>query len=335
MWPLFVYPYRQPMEFDQEKLNEFRENHKTQFLASQFDAYIQKLEDAKMLAATDPDMAELAEEEITSLEAQLSAMFSEMEGIIESSKEEEAKPYGIVLEVRAGAGGDEAALFASELAQMYLRYADKNGWQRSVTSESFATSGGYKEASFEILHPDAYDALRYETGVHRVQRVPVTEKAGRIHTSTASVVILPLRKKPTIEVLPSDIEMEFSRSGGAGGQNVNKVETAVRLIHKPTGIDVRSQSERSQLKNKEKAMAILIAKLEALHEEEEAKSHASTRKNQIGTGDRSEKIRTYNFPQNRITDHRIKESWHNIEGALAGEIDDMIEALRNAAANEG
>ncbi len=319
------------MEWNEEQLKEFKENHKTQFLASQFESYLAKLEDAKTLAASDPEMADLAQEEIKEVETQLQAMYAEMESIVESSREEEAKPYGVVLEVRAGAGGDEAALFASELAQMYLKYAERMGWQRAVTSESFASSGGYKEATFEITHPDAYQALRYETGVHRVQRVPVTEKAGRIHTSTASVAILPLRKKPTIEVVPSDIEMEFSRSGGAGGQNVNKVETAVRLIHKPTGIDVRSQSERSQLKNKEKAMAILIAKLEALHDEEEAKNHATTRKNQIGTGDRSEKIRTYNFPQNRITDHRIKESWHNIEATFAGNIDDMIASLQSAA----
>jgi len=168
--------------------------------------------------------------------------------------------------------------------------------------------------------------------VHRVQRIPVTEKAGRIHTSTASVAVLPLRRKPKIDINPTDIEMEFSRSGGAGGQNVNKVETAVRLIHIPTGVDVRSQSERSQLKNREKAMSILIAKLESLHEEEETKKHASERKNQIGTGDRSEKIRTYNFPQNRITDHRIKVSWHNIEGILQqGKLDEVISALASAS----
>jgi peptide chain release factor 1 len=319
------------MEFDEEKLEQFHEHHKTQFLASQFDTYVQKLHDAQVLAASDPEMAELAQAEIEELEAQLATMFSEMDAIIESSKEEDAKPYGVLLEVRAGAGGDEAALFAQELAQMYLRYAEKKGWQSMVASESFATGGGYKEATFEIQSSHVYEALRYETGVHRVQRIPVTEKMGRIHTSTASVAILPLRKKATVEILPSDIETEFSRSGGAGGQNVNKVETAVRLIHKPTGIDVRSQSERSQLKNREKAMAILIAKLEALQDEEESKNHANVRKNQIGTGDRSEKIRTYNFPQNRITDHRIKESWHNIEGILGGELDAMIAAIQTAA----
>jgi len=322
------------MEFDQDKLKEFQENHKTQFLASQFNVYLKKLTDAQELAASHPEMAEMAQEEIAELQSQLQVMFAEMEGIVESSKEEEAKPYGVILEVRAGAGGDEAALFAQELAQMYLNYAEIKGWQCTVSSESFATSGGYKEATFEIISPDVYDDLRYETGVHRVQRIPVTEKAGRIHTSTASVAILPLRKKSTVELNLSDVETEFSRSGGAGGQNVNKVETAVRLFHKPTGIDVRSQSERSQLKNREKAMAILIAKLEALQDEEQTKSHADARKNQIGTGDRSEKIRTYNFPQNRITDHRIKESWHNIDGTFAGQLSDMIATLKKAAGGE-
>ena len=277
-------------------------------------------------------MAELAKEEIAELTKQLEGQFAEMDRIIESSKEEEKKPYGVMLEVRAGAGGDEASLFAGELAQMYLTYAERMGWQRSTNNTSLNEAGGYKEASFEIISPDVYDHLRYETGVHRVQRVPVTEKQGRIHTSTASVAIMPLRKKPTIEINPSDIDMEFSRSGGAGGQNVNKVETAVRLVHRPTGIDVRCQTERSQLKNRERAMSMLIAKLESLHEEEEAKKHAETRKNQIGTGDRSEKIRTYNFPQNRITDHRIKESWHTIEATLGGDLGPIVEAMQAAAA---
>tara|TARA_B100000745_G_scaffold175314_1_gene114773 strand:- start:2192 stop:3178 length:987 start_codon:yes stop_codon:yes gene_type:complete len=318
------------MEFDAEKLKTFREHHKTQFLASQFDAAYIRLEEAKALGESDPEMAELAKDEIKELENQLQGQFEEMDKIIESSKEEDAKPYGVVLEVRAGAGGDEASLFAEELANMYMRYAEKKNWQKAVSSESRSAQGGYKEASFEILSPEVYDALRFETGVHRVQRVPVTEKSGRIHTSTASVAILPMRKKPSIEINPGDIDMEFSRAGGAGGQNVNKVETAVRLVHKPTGIDVRCESERSQLKNREKAMAMLTAKLEVLHEEEEAKKHAETRKKQIGTGDRSEKIRTYNFPQNRITDHRIKESWHTIEATLGGDLDPIVEALQKA-----
>jgi peptide chain release factor 1 len=322
------------MEFNQEKLALFKEHQKTQFLASQFETYLKKLHDAQLLADSDPEMAELAKEEIVELEGQLQTMFDDMDAIIEASKKEDEKPYGIILEVRAGAGGDEAALFAGELAQMYLKYAEKNGWQTAVSSESFATGGGYKEATFEILSPYVYDALQYETGVHRVQRIPVTEKMGRIHTSTASVVVLPLRKKSRIEISPSDIEMEFSRAGGAGGQNVNKVETAVRLIHKPTGVDVRSQSERSQLKNREKAMTMLIAKLEAVQDEEEARKHADVRKNQIGTGDRSEKIRTYNFPQSRITDHRIKESWYNIEQVMVGGLDDIIETMGKVARGE-
>lgn len=316
------------MEFSEEKLQELRDNQKTQFLMTQFDALREKRADAEVMLS-DSDMKELAEEELKTIDAELSRQYTEMEGIVENAKEEEAKPYGVMLEIRAGAGGEEAALFAEELSQMYMRYAEAQGWKTMVISESRAAQGGYKEGVFEILSGEAYDALRYETGVHRVQRIPVTEKQGRIHTSTASVAVLPMRKKPTIEIRPDDIEMEFSRAGGAGGQNVNKVESAVRLVHRPTGIDVRSQAERSQLKNRERAMSLLIAKLELLHEEEEAKKNAAVRKEQIGTGDRSEKIRTYNFPQNRITDHRIKESWHNIEEVMMGKLDAIVETLKN------
>jgi peptide chain release factor 1 len=320
------------MEYDQDKLAEFKENHKTQFLASQFESEMLKLTEAQELADSDPEMAELAKEEIERLTGQLEGQFAEMDKIIESNKEEEVRPYGVMLEVRAGAGGDEASLFAAELASMYLKYAEVQNWEtiRSHVSESEA--GGYKEASFEILGKQVYDHLRYETGVHRVQRIPATEKQGRIHTSTASVAILPMRKKSTIEINPGDIDMEFSRAGGAGGQNVNKVETAVRLVHRPSGIDVRCESDRTQLKNRIKAMEMLTAKLEALHEEEEIRKHAQTRKNQIGTGSRSEKIRTYNFPQNRITDHRIKQSWHSIEATLGGDIAPIVKTLQEVAA---
>lgn len=312
-------------------ISTFRADHRTQFLASEYDALALREAELAALILEDATMKELAEEEQHELKQQQQTLFEEMSRILEASKEEEEKPYGVILEVRAGAGGEEAALFAEELADMYTKYATARGWRVTLLSESRAGQGGYKEAVFEIAGYDAHEALRYETGVHRVQRIPVTEKMGRVHTSTASVAVLPLRKKPTIEILSSDIAIEFSRSGGAGGQNVNKVETAVRLVHTPTGIEARSQSERSQQKNREKAMSVLVAKLELLHEEEEQKKNAQARRNQIGTGDRSEKIRTYNIPQSRITDHRVKESWHNIEEILAGKLDSIIEALNNVS----
>lgn len=240
--------------------------------------------------------------------------------------ETEEFPNEIILEVRAGAGGEEASLFAKELADMYTLYAGLKGWGVQILYTSESPLGGYKEAALEMRGRGVYEKLRFETGVHRIQRVPETEKMGRVHTSTASVAILPIRKQTKIEIKPNDLEIETSRSGGAGGQNVNKLETAVRIIHKPTGIDVRSTSERSQLKNREKAMSILIAKLEAKKEEEENAKYSANRKSQIGTADRSEKIRTYNILQDRITDHRIKQSWHNIEKIMKGWIEPILEA---------
>src|SRR3989344_7716862 len=242
----------------------------------------------------------------------------------EKKENPDAPPSSVVMELRAGAGGDEAAIFARDLKEMYQKYAESRGWKTRIIDD----------LTLEIAGEGVYDALRYETGVHRVQRVPLTEKSGRIHTSTASVAVLPIRAKSKIQINPADIEMEFSRSGWAGGQNVNKVETAVRLIHTPTGIDVRSLNERSQLANREKAMQILVAKLELLHEEEEQKKHAAARKAQIGTGDRSEKIRTYNYLQDRVTDHRLKESWHNLPKIMTGDIDAIIEALRTRQRDE-
>ena len=221
------------MEFDQEKLTEFKNNHKTQFLASQFDSELLKLREAEDLASSDPEMAELAKEEIDTLTKQLEGQFAEMDKIIEASKEEEAKPYGVMLEVRAGAGGDEASLFAAELAGMYLKYAEVHGWPTSRSHVSATEAGGYKEAAFEIMGVEVYEHLRYETGVHRVQRIPATEKQGRIHTSTASVAILPMRKKSIIEINPADIDMEFSRSGGSWGSK-RKQSRISRSCHSPT-----------------------------------------------------------------------------------------------------
>jgi peptide chain release factor 1 len=303
-----------------------KKNPKTTYLADMYSG-LEKNEHDVLELAKDPAMADMAAHDLADIRQQKEALMQQMEAIVESEKEEEEFPNEIVLEVRAGAGGDEASLFAAELAAMYQGYATLNGWSFTKIAGSESDLGGYKEASFEIRGRDVYRKLRYETGVHRIQRIPETEKSGRVHTSTASVAILPIRKKVKFEVNPADIEMETSRAGGKGGQNVNKVETAVRLIHKPTGIDVRSTVERSQNANKEKAMGILMAKLEALKEEEEAKKFAKNRKDQIGTGDRSEKIRTYNFLQDRITDHRLKKSWHNLEKIMTGEIQPIIDGM--------
>jgi peptide chain release factor 1 len=300
---------------------EFKKNFATAYLAEEYERLAGEAAEARTAAGSDAELLAIADEDEARVRARQADILKEIEQIMKKEEEEAAAPTSVVMEFRAGAGGDEAALFAGELRDMYRKYAEGQGWRvRDVD-----------DLTLEITDAAAYDALRYETGVHRVQRVPVTEKAGRIHTSTASVAVLPIRAKTSVEINPTDIEMEFSRSGGAGGQNVNKVETAVRLIHTPTGIDVRSSSERSQLANREKAMQILAAKLEQLHEEEQARKHAAERKEQIGTGDRSEKIRTYNFLQDRVTDHRLKESWHNLPKIMAGGLDDIVAALRAAS----
>lgn len=311
----------------EDEIKTYKENQKTRFLAEELERLVNKETENQALIETDPDMAELVADENAQITEQKEAMLTQIKDILKADKEEMKFPNEIVLEVRAGAGGDEASLFAAQLAHMYARYSELQGWQVKKISESVSAAGGYKEASFEIHGQGVYKKLRFETGVHRVQRIPTTEKQGRVHTSTASIAIMPIRKQVEIELRPDEIEMEFSRSGGAGGQNVNKVETAVRIIHKETGIDVRSTSERTQLKNREKAMSILLSKLQLKKEEEEAKKFSDNRAQQIGSNDRSEKIRTYNFPQNRITDHRIGESWHNIEEAMEGDIAGIIDTL--------
>jgi peptide chain release factor 1 len=315
-----------------DNLDELKQNHKTSFLAYEYERILTQKKEVEAMAG-DETMADLMKEELATLNEQLKGVEDRIKEILKADEVADDYPSEILLEVRAGAGGEEAALFAEQLADMYQKYAATQGWSTRLVDSSTSALGGFKEASYEFKGQEIYKFFRYETGVHRVQRVPATEKSGRIHTSTASVAVLPIRKKTTIEINPADIEMEFSRSGGAGGQNVNKVETAVRLIHKPTGIDVRSTSERSQLKNREKAMSILVAKLEVLKEEEEAKKFAKNRKDQIGTGDRSEKIRTYNVLQDRVTDHRLKQSWHNIEGIFLGNIGPIFDALQAFAAN--
>ncbi|MCG2695062.1 PCRF domain-containing protein, partial [Candidatus Parcubacteria bacterium] len=302
-------------------LNKFKENKKTNFLAGEYERLEKEEKSIDEMLNSDVAMTELVEEEKTNIKTQKDAILKQMEDILKSEEEEEKFPNETIMEIRAGAGGDEASLFAGRLAEMYEKYSESRGWQWGKVSESLSSVGGFKEVVFEIRGLDVYKDMRFENGVHRVQRIPVTEKMGRVHTSTASVVVLPIRKKSKLVIDPSDIEMELSRSGGAGGQNVNKVETAVRLIHKPTGIDARCTSERSQLKNREKAMSVLMAKLERKNEEDELKKATEVRSHLMGTGDRSEKIRTYNFPQDRITDHRIKKSWSNLEKILGGDLD--------------
>lgn len=309
-------------------LEEFKQNKKTSYLAPEYERLLAEEKSVEEMIASDPSMADLAKEELNNLKIQKDSIWNQMEEIVASEKAEEEFPNEIIMEVRAGAGGDEASLFASELAEMYRKYGEDKGWSFGLVDASRNDAGGYKEATFEVRGKDVYRELRYETGVHRVQRIPATEKNGRVHTSTASVAVLPIRKKSKIEINPVDIHMEFCRSGGAGGQNVNKVETAVRLVHKPTGVEAKSTEERSQLKNRERAMEILKAKLEVLREEEEAKKYASERKEQIGTADRSEKIRTYNVLQDRVTDHRVKKSWFNLPGVMSGEkFGDLVEYL--------
>lgn len=309
-------------------IDQFKNNPKTAFLASMYEKLIKDEKDLMVMAEKDSSLKEIVMNDVAGIHEQMKSLYEQMNAILDSEKVEEEKPNEIILEVRAGAGGDEAALFAAELLGMYKKFAEMRGWSTKIIDQSMNDLGGYKDASLEIKGKGVYEDLRWETGVHRVQRVPETEKSGRIHTSTASVAIMPIRKRSKIEINPADLEIEFSRAGGKGGQNVNKVETAVRLVHKPTGIDVRSTAERSQSANRERAMQILTAKLEAIKEEEESKKFSADRKGQIGTGDRSEKIRTYNFPQDRVTDHRIKQSWHNLPIILSGKINPLIEALK-------
>lgn len=311
-----------------EEALQHKENPRVQYFVSELERLEKSKEDTRELF-DNPEMKDLAEEELHSIEEQQASYIAQIQESLKKEEEEEEFPNEIILEVRAGAGGDEASIFAYQLAQMYQRYAEKKGWNVAKLEESLSSVGGYKEATFEMRGQDIYKKLRYETGVHRVQRIPKTESKGRVHTSTASIAILPMRKKSKITLRPEDLEIETSRAGGKGGQNVNKVETAVRIVHLPTGFDVRSTAQRSQLKNKETALAILTARVEQHFEAIEAAKYSSERKEQIGTSDRSEKIRTYNFPQNRVTDHRVKESWHNIEGIMEGDLDGVIEVFES------
>ncbi|WP_461831504.1 peptide chain release factor 1 [Aquifex sp.] len=280
----------------------------------------------EILRSGDKDLRELAEEEIERISQELGKLEEELKVHLVPKDPNDSK--NVILEIRAGAGGEEAALFAADLFRMYQKYAEEKGWKVSILSSNKTGLGGYKEVIALIEGEGAYSRLKYESGVHRVQRVPVTESGGRIHTSTATVAVLPEVGEEEIKIKPEDLKIETFRASGAGGQYVNTTETAVRITHIPTGIVVQCQDERSQFQNKQKALKILYAKLKDYYERKKQEEIAKERREQVGTGERSEKIRTYNFPQNRVTDHRINLTLYKLQDILEGKLDEVIDALR-------
>lgn len=277
---------------------------------------------------SDPEMAELAAAEIEDLKAKRESLEHELKILLLPVDPNDSK--NVIMEVRGGAGGEEAALFAAELVRMYKMFAEKNRWKVEDIDSNETELGGVKEAVFGITGANVYSVLKFESGVHRVQRVPETETQGRIHTSTVTVAVLPEVEDVKVEINEKDLKIDTYRSGGAGGQHVNKTDSAVRMTHLPTGIVVQCQDERSQIKNRDKAMKVLKSKLYDLMQSEADKEYSATRKNQVGTGDRSERIRTYNFPQGRVTDHRINMTLYSLPNFMNGDIGEMTEALRIA-----
>ncbi|MCL4242940.1 MAG: peptide chain release factor 1 [Dehalococcoidia bacterium] len=318
---------------DFEQLNklarERSEIEKVVELFREYEGLAQSAAEAReMLAESDPEMKGLAEAELGAAETRMDELTAQLRRELLPKDPRDSR--NVIVEIRAGAGGEEAALFAFELYRAYARYAERKRWQTEVLSASESEKGGFKEVVFEVRGEGAYSRLKYESGVHRVQRVPETEAQGRIHTSTATVAVLPEAEEVDIAVEEKDLRVDIFHSSGAGGQNVNKVATAVRLTHLPTGIVVVCQDERSQMKNRVKAMTVLRSRLLDMEQTRQDAELSAERKTQVGTGDRSEKIRTYNFPQDRITDHRVGLTVHNIPDRMDGNLDDMIDAVATA-----
>ena len=276
----------------------------------------------------DADMRRLAEDEIAELRPRLEALERELPILLLPKDPNDAK--NVIVEIRGGVGGEEAALFAGDLFRMYARYAERRGWRVDVIDKNATEIGGFKEISFSVDGAGAYSFLKYESGTHRVQRVPVTESSGRIHTSAVTVAVLPEAEEVEVEIAPADLRIDTYCASGAGGQYVNRTETAIRITHLPTGIVVQCQDEKSQLKNKEKAMRVLRARILEAAREKQAATVAADRKSQVGSGDRSERIRTYNFPQGRVTDHRIGLTLHKLAAVLDGDLDELLAALITA-----